>query len=243
MGDLGNILDPAGFGGEDNTLGFALGYDPLGVLTGSGIAGGDSPLGEYGMLAADPLDLFGAQASANQDEINRLLQYSAQEGIAQQQRMEDEARAAFKPYYDQGVEAAGKLASLYSGNVADSGYQPSELYKYQLEQGKEGITAQQSKRGLLHSSATEERKAGLVSGLAAEDVERYAGGLLSQVQMGSGSAGAMSAAGQAASGNIAGLYSALGGGLNTSAQAYGQQRQSSFQTAGNTLSNMGAYFG
>jgi len=227
---------------------FSSDFDPLlqigatldpAVLIGAGLSG---DLGESGSFIADPLDLFGEQAEANQEALNELLQYSAQQGIAQQEMMDDEARAAFKPYYDQGVAAAGKLSALYTGE-GDSGYTPSALYEYQKEKGLEGITAQQSKMGLRESSATAEREAGLVGGLAAEDVERYAGGLLSQVQMGSGSAQAMSQAGQVASGNIGALYSALGSGLNATSQAYGQARQASFQTAGNTVSNLGGFMG
>ena len=186
----------------------------------------------------DPFDLMGTKAAENQAKIAKILTQSAQAGIAQQEQQEALLQERYQPYYESGVGAIGKLSALYTGE-GETGYEPSKLYEYQKEKGLESITAQQSKMGLRESSATSEREAGLVSGLAAEDINRYAGGLLSQVQMGAGSAEAMSAASSAVSGNISGLYGALGQGVNTSYQAQGQANKASWGTLGNALGSMG----
>lgn len=191
----------------------------------------------------DPFDLMGTKAAENQAQIAAILTQSAQAGIAQQEQQEAFLQERYQGYYDQGVNALGKLSSLYSGDVEGSGYTQSATYDYQLEKGREGIDTQQAKSGLLNSSSTAKREAGLVSGLAAEDMNRYEGGLLSQIQMGAGSAEAMSAASQSVSGNIGSLYGALGQGLNTSLQNMGQARQASMGTLGNSLSSAGAYMG
>jgi len=225
-----------GSGGGGGIGGIAGGLQKIGL-------GRDTNIGRINSDFSDPLDLLGMRAAETRGSIEEILLRSAKAGVRQQENMEAQLREQYQPYRDAGVAALGKLSSLYMGDTEAAGYKPSELYEYQKEKGMEGITTQQSKMGLRESSATSEREAGLVSGLASEDIERYAGGLLSQVQMGSGAQQDMAAAGSSVSGQIGSLYSALGQGLNTNIQAYGQARQASLNTFGNSMSKLGSYMG
>lgn len=218
-------------------------YDPAGLSTGTGLAGGDTPLGDFGQLLADPMDLAGHQAEQAQTAITDILTKSAQEGIAQQEEQEAFLRERYDPYYQGAVGEGGALGGIQAmaGLGGDVDYTPSRLYEYQKRKGLEGIKTSMAKSGLLHSSAREQRTAEFMGDLSAEEAERAYGGQLSRLQLGTGAAEAVGAAGRSVSGQIGGLYSGLASGLNVTTQAYGQARESSFGSAGNTLGNLAAY--
>ena len=206
-----------------------------------GEVSGESAKADFRQIS-DPMDLFGGRAGAARDEISGILTASAQEGIAMQEEQESFLRDRYDPYYQGAVGEDGALSNLQTmAQGGEMDYTPSRLFEYQKRKGLENIKTGQAKAGLLYSSATETRKAGFMGDLAAEESERAYGGQLSRVQMGAGAAGAVSAAGANVSGNIGALYSSLGAGLNVTQQAYGQGRQASFQTAGNTLGNLATY--
>lgn len=177
--------------------------------------------------------------------LKNLLALSARvvpEEVAALEEQESFMRDMYDPYYQGAVGEDGALSNLQTMAMGgEMDYTPSRLFEYQKRKGLENIKTGQAKAGLLHSSATESRKAGFMGDLAAEESERAYGGQLSRVQMGAGAAGAVSAAGSSVSGNIGALYSNIGSRLNLTQQAYGQAKQAIFQTAGNTLSNLAAY--
>lgn len=194
----------------------------------------------------DPMDLTGDRAAATRNKIRDILVASAEAGVAAQKEMQAKSEEMFKPYYEAGLRSFGDLRSMATGGDLPEGYQPSKLYEYQTEQGNKAITASATKQGLLHSSATDQRRADLASGLAAEEAQRVYGGELSTVQLGTASADSINAASRSLGGNVGSLYSNLGSSLNANTQAYGQARKSSMDSLSNIFagaSSLHAYGG
>lgn len=241
MGFLSSLLDPAGLvTGEksDNLLGVATGLDPAGVLTGTGLAGGE--FGEIGQMIADPLDLFGHRAEETRGEVGRLLTESAESGIKAQEEQRQKIKEMYAPFYDSAVEGGlPQLQALAMGGEVD--YTPSRLYEYSKERGERNIRRTQAAKGQLKSSATEERLSDLRLGLAEEETERLYSGQLSRVQLGAGAGDAVGAASRTLGGNVAGLYTGLGSGMRLTEQAYGEARQSAFQGLSSSLMGMAKY--
>jgi hypothetical protein len=210
------------------------GGDPLGLYNEQARGGGNDTIGSIANYASDPLDLWGVRAGNARSDIRDILTKSAQAGIDEQNKMQSQIDAMQKPFYDSGLKSFGDLTKMATGGGMPEGYQPSALYNLQLDQGNKGITAGQAKNGLLHSSATSQKRSDLGAGLAAEEAQRVYGGALSSTQLGTASADAINAASQSLGGNIGSLYNNLGSSLNANTQAYGQARQNSM----NSLSNM-----
>lgn len=193
-----------------------------------------------GSFIVDPMDLFGKRAKYAGEEIKALLSQSAQESIAQQEEQEAYLRERYQPYYEAATEEGlPTLEAMAMGGEMD--YTPSRLFEYQKEKGLERIKTGAAKAGLLHSSATKRRRGEFVADLAGEEAERAYGGQLSTVQLGSGAAEAVGAAGSAVSGQIGALYSNLASGLGATSQFYGQAREAALTSAGSTLMNIGMY--
>ncbi len=209
------------------------GGDPLGLYKEQARGGGNETIGAIANYASDPLDLWGVRAGNARSDIREILTNSAQAGIDEQARMQGQIAEMFKPFYDQGLKSFGDLRSMATGGGLPEGYQPSKLYQLQSEQGNKSITAGQAKSGLLHSSATEQKRSDLGAGLAAEEAQRIYGGTLGSVQMGTNSANSINAASRSLGGNVGSLYSNLGSSLNANTQAYGQARQNSMDSLSN----------
>jgi hypothetical protein len=237
-GSLGGIVPDIGFGGSSGSsiLG-ALGVNPAGQL---GILEGDSIFGEAGQFLADPMDLFGVRSGQTQEEVSGILEASTQAGIDAQEEMRERIRQMYEPWYQSAVsDALPQLGAMATGGEID--YTPSKLYEYQKKTGERNIKRGMAARGLSESSAAEKNLSDLRLGLAEEEMDRLYAGELSRVQLGSGAADAVSAASRSLGGNVAGLYTGLGGGLNISQQQYGEARQSAYQGLASSLSGMATY--
>lgn len=200
----------------------------------------DNPLGELGQTAADPFDLLGERAGAAQEEISGILEQSAQAGIDAQEEMREQIRVMYEPWYNAAVnEGLPQLQAMATGGEID--YTPSRLYEYQKDRGERNIKRQMAAGGLSESSASQEKLSDFRLGLAQEEMDRLYQGELSRVQLGSGAADAVGAASRTLGGNVAGLYSNLGGGLNLASQQYGEARQSAYTGLSSSLSGMSQY--
>lgn len=209
-------------------------FDPLGP------SNWGTKFGETGEFLADPMDLFGVRAGRTQAEINRLLEQSASESISSQERIRSKIMERYEPFYQEAVSGAlPEIQNLVFGGDVD--YTPSKLYEYSLAKGTRNIKRTQAAKGLLDSSATEEKLMDLKMGLAQEDVDRLYKGQLSRLQLGSGAADAVSAASSSLSGNISSIYSNLASGLSASESAYGRARESAYQGLSSTLMGLASY--
>jgi hypothetical protein len=200
----------------------------------------DNPLGETGQFAADPFDLLGERAGQTQEDISGILEESAQAGIDAQEARREQIRQLYEPWYNAAVnEGLPQLQAMANGGDID--YTPSRLYEYQKDRGERNINRQSAAGGLSESSARQENLSDFRLGLAQEEMDRLYAGQLSRVQLGSGASNAISAASQTLGGNVAGLYSNLGSGLNTAQQQYGEARQSSYAGLSSSLDGMSQY--
>jgi hypothetical protein len=235
----GGIFDPksAAVGGIDQLGGSELGlFDPAGVLTGTGAAGGE--LGTSAQFLADPLDLFGIRANQTAEDIHNALVSSTRRGLDEQRRQLGEIERLNEPFRREALESAlPSLRALATGE-GETGFQPSRLFQLQKEQGQRDIRRQAAAAGKFGSTQRQEQEADLVSGLAREDLERFERGLLAQLQAGIGSTQALSAAGQTLGAAGAALHSNLGAQQNIAQQNLGAQRQASFQSAASGLGGL-----
>lgn len=197
--------------------------------------------GDVGDFLSDPLDIFGQRAGAAQSEIEQILTQSAQAGISLNESQLARIEELTAPFRQAATDVAlPNLSALAFGGDVD--FQPSQLFGRQLEQGRKGILTSQTGAGPgLKSSNTFERLADLVGGLASEDVGRFEQGQLSLLQSGLGSEQALNQAGTTLTGNIAGLQSNLGQGLNISQQNLGQAKQASLQGLSSGLSGLAQF--
>jgi uncharacterized protein YnzC (UPF0291/DUF896 family) len=235
---ISSVTPDLGFGGSTGSsiLGM-MGVNPLGQL---GILEGDSFLGEFGQFLADPMDLFGVRAGQTQEEISGILEESTRAGIEAQEEQRERIRQMYEPWYQSAISSAlPQLQAMSEGGEID--YTPSKLYEYQKKTGERNIKRSMAGRGLSESSAAEEKMSDFRLGLAEEEMDRLYAGELSRVQLGSGAADAVGAASRSLGGNVAGLYSNLGGGLNIAQQQYGQARQSAYEGLASSLSGMAQY--
>lgn len=197
----------------------------------------DNVLGETGQTIADPLDLFGFRAQASLEEQYGIAEESAAAGITSMEEQAARLEELYAPYYNQAVTGAlPQLQSMIMGGDVD--YTPSKLYEYQKDVGTRNIKRQQAAKGQLGSSGTEAKLANLYSDLASEESERAYGGYLSQLQLGSGAAGAVESASTSTAGNVGSLFSNLGAQQQAIYSNYGDARQSAYQGLSNTLSGI-----
>lgn len=154
---------------------------------------------------------------------------SAQENIALQEEQLARTEELTRPFREAGLGTAlPSLVSLARGGEVD--FQPSQLFRRQLERGREGILRSQAGAGGVKSSRTFERLSDLVAGLAAEDIGRYEQGQLSLLQTGLGAERQLSQASQAMTGNVGAIYGNLGQQQNIAGQIRGQAARARGET-------------
>lgn len=181
-------------------------------------------------------DPYGAEEAA--EKAARIAEGSAIEGIETLEQQNELLQALYQPYYEQGEQALPILQQMISGTYEA---EPSKLYEYQKETGERAIKRRRAAGGSLGSSGREQEMAGFYGDLAAEEAERQYGGVLSQIQLGSGSLEAIQAASGSLSGNVGSIYSNLGAQSSAIAQNLGGARQSAYQTLANTMGNLAVY--
>lgn len=192
---------------------------------------------------ADPFSAFGVKPSGLGGVAlgtGTPLERSTQAGISAQESRREQIREMYEPFYQSAITGGlPQLQAMAEGGEID--YTPSRLYEYSKERGERNIRRIQAAKGQLGSSATEERLSDFRLGLAQEEMDRLYAGQLSRVQLGTGAAGAVGAASRALGGNVAGLYTGLGSGLNIAEQQYGQARQSAYQGLSSSLMGFAKY--
>ena len=123
----------------------------------------------------------------------------------------------------------------------DIDFQPSQLFKTQLEQGREGVLESQAGSGAgIKSSNTFEKLSDLVSRLASEDVGRFEKGQAALINPGITAEQSLKTSGTRLTGNISDILSNLGSGTQATAQNLAQQQIQSGQSAGAALSSIGS---
>lgn len=233
--DLGSSLPGMNSGSSTTDDFFAPGMNIPGYFN---MLGGSQ--GSLMQQFLDPMDLFGVQAEQTREEVSGILEASTQAGIESQEAMRERIKQMYEPWYQGAVtDALPQLGAMTTGGELD--YEPSKLYKYQKKIGERNVNRSMASKGLFESSASQQKMSDLRLGLAEEEMDRLYSGELSRVQLGSGAADAVSAASRSLGGNVAGLYTGLGGGLNAANQQYGQARQSAYQGLANSLSGMSTY--
>lgn len=143
------------------------------------------------------------------------------------------------PYRQAGINTAlPNLSALAFGGNVD--YQPSQLFKQQLDQGQQGVLRGQAAGGAgVKSSRTFERLVDLVSGLAGEDLGRFEQGNQSLLNQGITATNQLGQAGSQLTGNVSNIYSNLGQGVNLAAQQRAQGQIARGQTINSGLSGLG----
>lgn len=183
-------------------------------------------------------DPLGVQDAAQ--EASEIAEESTMTGVQMLEEQQQTVEDLYADYYEQAVSGAlPDLQAMIMGGDVD--YTPSKLYEYQKELGTRNIRRIQAAKGKLGSSGTEQRLAGFYGDLAAEEAERMYGGTLSQLQIGSGAASAISAAGGTMAGNVGSLYSNLGQQQANITQQAGGARQALYQSYSNALSGLSQY--
>lgn len=234
---ISNITPDLGFSGSVGDILGGFGLNPSGQFD---ILSGDSIFGEFGQFLSDPMDLFGVRAGQTREQISGILESSTAEGIKAQEEQRERIREMYEPWYQSAItESLPQLQAMASGGEID--YTPSKLYEYQKKTGERNIKRTMAAKGLSESSASKEKLSDLRLGLADEEMERLYSGELSNVQLGSGAADAVSAASRSLGGNVGSLYTGLGGSLNLASQRYGDARQSAYQGLASSLSGMAQY--
>ena len=212
--------------------------DPAGVLSATGLAGGE--FGSGGQFIADPLDLFGIRSEQTLEEVKKISLESTRAGIAQQEDQLAELERLQGPFRESALETAlPNLEALAFGGDVD--FQPSKLFQLQSDIGQRGIRRKLAAQGKFGSSQRFEEESGLLQGLAAEDLGRFEAGQLALLQSGIGATDALNVAGGTLSGNIAALQSNLGAAQAAAAQAAGAQQAASLQGGSAALSGLGTY--
>lgn len=186
------------------------------------------------------VDPFGTGEAAA--DAASIAEESATSGIKALQEQQQTVEELYEDYYNQAITSAlPQLQAMTMGGDID--YKPSKLYEYQKELGTRNIRRVQAAKGQLGSSGTKSKLASFYGDIAAEEAERAYGGTLSQIQIGSGAAGVISAAGGAIAGNVGSLYSNLGVQQANIAQQAGGARQALYQSYGNMMGGLASYMG
>lgn len=189
-----------------------------------------------GMVSSFADDPFGQRESA--DRASQIAEMSAQQGIASLLEQQAQIEELYKPYYERGMEGLKTLESMALG---DYQAEPSKLYEYQKEIGERNIRRRQASKGQLQSTGTEQRLADFYQDLSTEEMERQYEGALMNVQIGAGAANRITAGSTSMAGGVGSLYQTLGERQAQISQGYGQSRQALYQTAANTMQNLGLY--
>ena len=195
----------------------------------------------FAQQLADPLDLFGAQAAESLADQQAIAEGSAAEGIKSLEEQAAMIEKMYAPYYNQAVTGALPQIMAMTLGAGDVDYTPSKLYEYQKDIGERNIRRTQAAKGQLGSSGTEAKLANLYGDLASEEAERAYGGYLSQLQIGSGAAGAVEQASTSTAGNVGSLYSNLGYQQQALYGNYGDARQSAYAGLSNSLQGISQY--
>lgn len=239
MGDFGGglgFLDPtAAFQTDLGVVGGLV--DPMGVTTGSGMAGG--AFGETGMALADPLDLFGNQAAALSSKTGNIARQSAADAITAQEEMRRIIQEQLAPYQQGAAAALPDLQAMATEGAVDLPTSPQ--YEFERDEGLRNVNRGLSAQGLVGSTAGGQRASRFLNALGQEESGRQYGYSLDPVKTGLGAVSSLGSTNALAGQNIGSMYNALGSNLNTSLYNYGQQRQSSLQGAGNALQGLGSY--
>ena len=168
------------------------------------------------------------------------MEGSVQAGIAAQEAMRDKIKEMYAPFYDSAVTGGLEQLQAFSGE-GELDYTPSRLYEYSKMKGERNIKRTQAAKGQFGSSATAEKLSDLNMGLASEEMDRLYSGQLSRVQLGAGAADIVNSANTSLGGNVSGLYTGLGSGLNIQSQQQGLARQSAYQGLSSSLSGLAKY--
>lgn len=231
-----DFLDPtAPFKTDLGIIGGAV--DPMGVFTGSGLAGGD--FGETGQMLADPLDIFGIRAGQTRDEVGNILRSSAEQGIQSQRDMIDRIDALFKPYQEAAAQGLTDFTSLAAGGEFTAPTSPA--YGYELEQGSRAANRLAAAQGRYNSSKRQADIADVALNAGQNELARQYGGQLDLQRLGTNALSALGGAGQNAGQAAGSIYGNLGQGVNSALQAYGASRQQSLNQGANALGGLSQY--
>lgn len=230
---MGSLVDKVTGSGLSGFAGIAAaGLDPT-----SGIALGLSDPGSASSYVADPLDLFGTRASADNEAIQNILTQSAESGIALNEAQLAQIEALTAPFRDASTNTAlPTLSSFALGG--DTGYTQSDLLTRQLASGREGILESRSAGSGVKSSGTFEDLASLASTLSAEDVSRYEQSNTDLLNTGLRAEEVLRQTGTSLGGTVGNIFGNLGTGLNTASQNLAQSQTTSANTLANGVSSL-----
>lgn len=195
-----------------------------------------STTGQIGSILGDPLDLFGKRAG-----------YAAKQAAnAQEQAFNEQQRAqrdAYlrqvqqqQPYYDAGVNALAQLNT--PGTIP-----LSEQYGRDLEQGSRALNRSLAASGQFRSSNAYDKFGDFYNQLSGEEMGRQYNNALAPIKLAQDAMGAMGGAADTYGAGMSSAYNNRGNQLAQNALNYGQQRQDSFQNAGNAFNSMMNYYG
>lgn len=189
-------------------------------------------------ITGDIFDFDGSKAAESQQQISNVLRDSAEANIALQERQFAEIEKLTEPFRAIATGTAlPTLTALATGGDVD--FQPSQLFRRQLESGREDILTGQAARGTLKSSPTFERLSDLVSGLAAQDIGRFEQSQLGLLQSGLRAEDVLRQSGTSTAGNVAGIFGNLGQGLNLAQQNLAQAQIAGAQSLGSGIQSLG----
>lgn len=143
----------------------------------------------------------------------------------------DKQLARYNELADKERKAAA-YKKLSSGNFL----QESPLYRWQQQQGEQGINRAMAARGMYNSSAATNQLSRFNTQLGAEETERQYGRIAGLVSQGQTGVNNYMTSGQNTSNALANVYANLGNQLGNNAMIQGQQRAELIgQTSGNLM--------
>lgn len=194
---------------------------------------------EIGMMAADPLDVFGRKKRS--DELEREKIYDMQRaGLSAQeiaQRTAYERSVALQqPYYDAGVNALSQLNTPGTIPLSDQ-------YNRDLEQGSRALNRSLAASGQFRSSNAYDKFGQFYNQLSGQEAGRQYNNALAPIKIAQDSMGAMGGAADTYGAGMAGAYNNYGANMAQNALAYGQRRADQYNNVGQGAVSAMNYFG
>jgi hypothetical protein len=220
MGDFQNILNP-------------------GAALIGGVSGTDSEAYDWFNQISDPMDLFGVRAGNTRDESSNIAMQGAADSITAQEEMRQIVEEMLGPYRQAGLDALPGFNAMAAGGNAEM--QMSPQYQFERQQGLQNINRGLGAQGRRMSTYGGKQTGNFLNALGQEEANRQYGYNLDPIKIGMGALGTIGNTNASAGQTVGNTLSQTGSNLNSIYQNYGQNRQNSFNQAGNAMNGLASY--
>jgi hypothetical protein len=213
-------------------------FNPVATLTDK-MHGQDSGIGKFQSFANDPLDLGGTRAAHTRDTARDISMQGASDSISAQEEMRQIVEEMLGPYRQAGLDALPGFNAMAAGGNADM--QMSPQYQFERQQGLQNISRGLGAQGRSKSTYGGKQNANFLNALGQEEANRQYGYNLDPIKIGMGALGTIGNTNASAGQTVGNTLSQTGSNLNSIYQNYGQNRQNSFNQAGNAMNGLASY--